>query len=84
MKKLNKYINGKYDEYCKGDGTLNCVLNLPGLSSKDLVDFCDFARKKYYLRCRYVFKKLMQCLTNIDDFVRTTKAFSKFWRYLLK
>ena len=82
--KANGYINGKYNEYCKEDGTLNCVLNLPGLSSEDLVEFCDFARRKYYLRCHYIFKKLIQCLTNIDDFVRTFKAFSKFWRYLLK
>lgn len=27
--KENNYINGDYDKYCKLDGTINCVLNLP-------------------------------------------------------
>ena len=46
----NNYINGKYDEYVHEDGTLNCIINTPALSAQDLVDFCSYARKKYYLR----------------------------------
>ena len=82
--KENGYISGKYDEYCKDDGTLNCILNLPGISAKDLVDFCDFARKKYYLRVSYILMKLIQGITHPDDLVRTLKAFSSFWKYLIK
>ena len=48
--KSNGYISGKYEDYLQNDGTLNCVLNTPELSAQELVDFCAYARKKYYMR----------------------------------
>lgn len=74
--KSHGYINGKYDEYCKEDGTLNCVLNLPGISSDELVDFCDYARKKYYLRPWYVIHRLLLGLFDLQDLKRSLKAFA--------
>lgn len=82
--KANGYINGKYDEYCKEDGTLNCVLNLPELSSQDLVDFCDFARKKYYIRISYFIHRLYRGLQDPEDFKRSIKAFNRFRKFLFK
>ena len=43
--KSNNYIKGTYTDYLKEDGTINCVLELPGLPSEELVKFCDDARK---------------------------------------
>ncbi len=40
------YINGKYDQYLQEDGTLNCILNTPELSAKELVDFCASAKER--------------------------------------
>lgn len=73
----NNYISGKYDEYCKEDGTLNCIINTPELSAQELVDFCAYARKKYYLRPWYICHRLWRGLHDFEDLKRSLKAFWK-------
>ena len=75
-------IKTGYEGYCKADGTHNAVLELPGLSAERMSLFCDEARKKYYLRPRYLFHRLKTGLSNIDDLKRSVKAFGRFRRYL--
>lgn len=82
--KKNGYINGKYDEYVKKDGTINCVLNLPGITAEEMVKFCDDARKKYYLRPRYILHRLYMGMRNPEDFKRSFKAFWKIKNYLFR
>lgn len=83
--KSNNYITAKsYDEWLTPEGMHNCVLSTPELSSQELVDFCNYARKKFYLRPKYILMKLGECLTSKDDFVRTVKAFGTFKKHLLK
>lgn len=81
--KQNNYIESNYENYCKRDGTHNTVLNLPELSAKEMVDFCNYARKKYYLRPLYILHRLKVGLTNINDLKRSLKAFGKIKKYLL-
>lgn len=81
--KANNFIEAQdYSEWLKGDGSHNCVISTDKVTSQELVNFCDYARKKFYLRPSYIFMKLGQCLTNKDDAIRITKAFSTFRRYL--
>jgi hypothetical protein len=80
----NGYIEPDYEKYCKPDGTHNTVLNLPGLSAEDMVVFCDTARKKYYLRLRYLLHRLKVGLMNFDDLKRSLKAFGYLKSYLFK
>lgn len=68
-------INKNFENWIKENGTHNCVINLENISSKELVDFCDYARKKYYLRPKYILKKLGQSLTCWDELVRNVKGF---------
>lgn len=82
--KENGYMSIDYDKYCKEDGTHNTVLSLPHLSAAEMVAFCNYARKKYYLRPRYVLHRLKVGLTNPDDLRRSLKAFSKLWKHLLR
>ncbi len=83
--KENNYITAKsYDEWLTEDGMHNCVLSTDEITNKELVDFCNYARKKFYLRPKYMLYKLGQCLTSKEDFVRTLKAFGTFKKYLLK
>lgn len=83
--KSNKYIMARnYSEWLNEDGTHNCVLSTDKLSSRELVEFCDYARKKFYLRPSYILMKIGQCLKSKDDMVRTIKAFDTFKSYLLK
>lgn len=83
--KENNYITAKnYDQWLTEDGMHNCVLSTPEVSDKELVDFCNYARKKFYLRPSYMFMKLGECLTNKDDLVRTLKSFNTFKKYLFR
>lgn len=83
--KGNNYITAEsYDEWLTPDGMHNCVLSTPEVSNQELVDFCNYARKKFYLRPSYMFMKGWECLTSKDDFVRTFKAFGTFRKYLFK
>lgn len=75
--KENGYISGNYDEYVHEDGMVNCVLNLPNLSSNELVDFCSYARKKYYLRAGYIWHRIYMGLKDKEDFKRAFKAFKR-------
>lgn len=83
--KQNDYITAKsYDEWLTPDGMHNCVLSTPEVTNQELVDFCNYARKKFYLRPKYMFMKAGECLTSKDDFVRTAKSFKTFAKYLFK
>lgn len=80
----NCYITLNYDDYLNSDGTHNTVLNEPGLSAKEMVDFCNYARKKYYLRPRYILHRIASGLTDFEDLKRSLKAFGKLKNYLFK
>lgn len=82
--KINGYIKGGYADYVKEDGTINCVLELPNITSQEMVDFCDNARKRYYFRPRYIAHRLWVGLRNPDDLKRSLKAFSSIKKFLLK
>ena len=80
--KTNGYIETDYSKYCLPDGTHNTVLSLPGLSSQEMVDFCNMARRKYYLRFSYILHRLKVGLKNPSDLRRSLKAFGKLKHYL--
>lgn len=82
--KSNGYINGKYNEYCNDDGTISCVINLPGISAQDMVDFCAYARKKYYLRPWYICHRLWEGLFDFNDLKRSLKAFKRLSQTIFK
>lgn len=78
----NGYMSGKYTDYLKEDGNHNTSLHLDGLSSQDLVDFCDYARRKYYLRPWYIMHRISMGIKNPADLQRSLKAFGRFKKFL--
>lgn len=83
--KMNNYITAKsYDEWVLPDGMHNCVISTPAVTSEELVQFCNHARREFYLRPKYMLMKAGECLTSWDDFRRTLKAFGTFRKYLFK
>lgn len=84
LARKNGCLTLDYENYCNEDGTHNTVLNLPGLSADQMVEFCNYARKKYYLRFRYILHRLWVGLHNPDDLKRSLKAFGKLRKYLFK
>ena len=82
--KGNGYLHGAYRRLCKEDGTINALLDLPGLSGEEMVDFCDMARKKYYMRPKYIAHRLWMGLKDPQDLKRSLKAFKSIKKFLLR
>jgi radical SAM superfamily enzyme YgiQ (UPF0313 family) len=82
--KENNYIKGTYNDYLKENGTINSLMELPDISGDEMVAFCDYARKKYYLRPRYIIYRIWTGLKNPDDLKRSLKSFSSIKNYLFK
>ncbi len=71
-----------YSKWLTEDGLHQCVLNLPGLPAQEIVSFCDQARKTYYLRPRYLFRKLFQVVRSAEERRRTLKSLRQFRKFL--
>ena len=81
----NHYLVTKdWSEWITTDGLHSCVISLPEVSDKELVAFCDEARRKYYLRPAYIFAKLRQFVFNPGERKRLIKAGTRFIRFLAK
>ena len=71
------YIKGDYSDYVKEDGTINSLVELPDISSEEMVAFCDDARRKYYWRSSYILHRLRVGMTDPEDLKRSLKAFAR-------
>ena len=81
--KENGYLTTlDYSKWSTEDGLHQCVVNLPGLPAEELVAFCDHARKRYYLRPRYVLRKLWQTMVLPNERRRTLISFRQFRKFL--
>ncbi|MCD4848316.1 MAG: B12-binding domain-containing radical SAM protein [Candidatus Aegiribacteria sp.] len=74
----------EWRDWLTEDGLHNCVVSTDELTSEQLVDFCDHARRKFYLRPLYIFRKMRACLLDADERKRTFRAFSTFRKYILR
>ncbi|MBL6989698.1 MAG: radical SAM protein [Bacteriovoracaceae bacterium] len=83
--KENNYLSTTdFKEWLTTEGLHNCVINTPELSATELVEFCDNARKQYYLNPRYITKKALQMVTSPKEITKTAKAAKTFFKYLLR
>ncbi|MGA2569495.1 MAG: radical SAM protein [Terracidiphilus sp.] len=72
-----------YSKWLTEDGLHQCVVNLPGLPAEELVSFCDQARKRFYLRPRYLMKKLVQSILHSEERKRTWISLRQFKKFLM-
>jgi len=72
-----------YSDWLTPDGLHNCVVRNEILSSKDLVHLCDLARRRFYLRPKYIFYKFNQIMTRPTEIGRTVKAAKTFMKHLI-
>jgi len=74
-----------YREWLTEEGLHNCVVDLPGLSAEDLVNWCGEARRKFYLRPQYLLYKAVQTVLHpATEGRRTVRAFSTFRKHLFR
>jgi anaerobic magnesium-protoporphyrin IX monomethyl ester cyclase len=73
-----------FSQWVTEEGLHNCVVELPGLSSADLVAFCDRARREFYLRPEYFVWKSRQVFRHPSELKRTAKSMKTFFKYLVR
>lgn len=71
-----------YPDFVTEDGLHNSVVRMPDMTSEEIFEWCDYARRRYYLRPRYILYKLMMVLKNPSEWRRTYKAAKRFIRFL--
>lgn len=78
--KSNGYlITEDFTRWNTEEGLHNCMISRPGLSNVELVEFCDDARKEFYLRLRYLAYRLGRLVRHpIEDGPRMFKSMKAF------
>lgn len=71
-----------FDEWLTPEGLHNTVVRTHDLTAQEIVDFCNYARREYYLRPAYFMMKAKNIITNPAELRRTVKAFFTFYKYL--
>ena len=77
---LNIY---NYAEYVTEDGNHNGVARMPDMTSEEITEWCNQARRQYYLRPKYLAYKLWQQVRHPSEIRRTFKSAKRFIRFLL-
>ena len=80
----NYLLTRDYSKWLTEDGLHATVLERPDLSSQYLVIFCGRARREFYLRPRYIVRKLLQSFISISEFKRNLKGFRNLIKFLFK
>ncbi|HBG47476.1 MAG TPA: B12-binding domain-containing radical SAM protein [Deltaproteobacteria bacterium] len=81
----NSYLTTRdFREWLTPEGLHNCVVSTPELAARDLVDFCDRARRSYYLGPKYIMYKLKQGMRDPQELKKTIKSARIFARYLFR
>jgi len=73
-----------FEEWLTDDGLHNCIVSRPGLSNKDLVEFCDRARKQFYLRPSYILTKGFQGIKDPYEVKRLFRGAFNYSKYLFE
>ncbi len=72
-----------YSNYLTEDGNHNGVLRMPDMTSDEIRKWCNYARRRYYLRAGYILYKLVQQVKHPSEMRRTFKATKRFVRFLI-
>ncbi len=73
-----------FSQWLTPSGLHNTVISGENISSTELVEFCDKARRSFYLRPTYIFYKLRQMMRHPREIKRTVKSAKTFFLYLIK
>lgn len=77
-------VSQDYSKWVNEKGWHNCMVNMPGLSNKQIVEWCDKARRDFYLRPSYMAKKLAQVINQPAERKRIAKAGGTFFKYMVR
>jgi len=73
-----------YGQWLDKDGFHRTTIVRGDLTSQDLVDFCDRARREFYLRPGYILKQGTMALFNPKERYRVARGFSTLVKHLFR
>ena len=73
-----------FDEWLTPEGAHRCVLNLPGLTARDLEQFCEEAVRRFHFRPKYMIRKGLQAIRDPKEGLRSLNAFKNFILSILR
>jgi radical SAM superfamily enzyme YgiQ (UPF0313 family) len=73
-----------YRRWVTAEGYHDCVIHLPGGTSRELAAICDQAYRNYHLRPGYIGRKFLQGLAHPEEGIRTLRSGRKYLGSLLK
>jgi anaerobic magnesium-protoporphyrin IX monomethyl ester cyclase len=76
-------VTEDFRQWLTADGLHSSVVSNPRLTHDALVDFCDRARREFYLRPGYIAGKAVQALRDPGELKRLVKGFRTLLPYLL-
>jgi anaerobic magnesium-protoporphyrin IX monomethyl ester cyclase len=77
-------ISEDFRDWLTEEGLHNSVVSRPDLPAKELVRWCDDARRQFYLRPRYVLAKVQEIIAHPAEARRILRSFRRFVQYLFK
>lgn len=72
-----------YSDYVTEDGCHNSTIRMNDMTEDEIRQWCDYARRKYYLRPKYILYKLAQQIRHPSEIRRTFKATKRFMKFLV-
>ncbi len=75
-------VTRDFRKWLTDDGLHSSVVSNPELTYEYLVDFCNRARREFYLRPSYMFSKGLQMLTNPSESKRIIMGGKSIFKYL--
>lgn len=67
-------VSTSWTDWLTPEGLHNTTVTRPDVSSDEIVSWCNHARRRFYLRPRYVLKKLAQGIRDRDEMGRNIQA----------
>ena len=83
-KRKGYLITEDFSKWLTPEGLHTTTVSYPHFTKEQMVKFCDYARKKFYLRPSYIFYKFSQILAHPEEWKRNFIAAKRLIKYLLR
>jgi radical SAM superfamily enzyme YgiQ (UPF0313 family) len=84
FKRKGRILAKRYNDWLTAEGLHNCVVSLPNISKEELVDFCNYSRREFYLRPNYIFSKFKQIIARPREAKRIFRASKTLMKYIFR
>ena len=75
-------VEEDFSHWVTEEGLHQCVIRTKDLSNEEILDFCDKARREFYLRPSYLARKFMQSICSFQEARRNLKSFNVLAKHL--